>query len=136
MGNILYRIGNKLYKWKIPYIWIIFKFLLRLLCNCAIDPRTKIGKNSIFAYGGIGTVIHKDAVIGENVMIGPNVVIGGRSGQLPPKIHDNVKIGANACILGNIVVKKNSQIGAGAVVLKDINEGEIWVGVPAKKIIK
>ena len=134
MANFLYRIGNKLYKWKIPFIWLLFKFLIRLLSNCAIDPRTKIGKNSFFAYGGIGTVIHKDSVIGENVIIGPNVVIGGRSNQNPPKILNNVLIGAGAIILGDIILNNNCKIGAGSVVLSDVGENETWAGVPAKKI--
>tara|TARA_B110000037_G_C16934484_1_gene430029 strand:+ start:411 stop:818 length:408 start_codon:yes stop_codon:yes gene_type:complete len=134
MGNIFYRIGNFLYKFKIPFVWIFFKFLIRLICNSAIDPRTTIGKGTKFGYGGISIVIHRDAVIGKNVMISPNVVIGGRSNQKPPVILDDVFIGSGASILGDITIGNNSTIGAGAVVLNDVGDNETWAGVPAKKI--
>jgi serine O-acetyltransferase len=134
MGNIFYRIGNFLYKFKIPFAWIFFKFLIRLICNSAIDPRTTIGKGTKFGYGGISIVIHTDAVIGKNVMVSPNVVIGGRSNQKPPVILDNVFIGSGASILGDITIGNNSTIGAGAVVLNDVGDNETWAGVPAKKI--
>ena len=49
---------------------------------------------------------------------------------------DNVLIGAHAQVLGNIVIGKNAKIGAGAVVLKDVLEGETVVGMPAKEINK
>ena len=134
MGNIFYRIGNFLYKFKIPFVWIFFKFLIRLICNSAIDPRTTIGKGTKFGYGGISIVIHRDAVIGKNVMVSPNVVIGGRSNQKPPVILDDVFIGSGASILGDITIGNNSTIGAGAVVLNDVGDNETWAGVPAKKI--
>ena len=134
MGNIFYIIGNFLYKFKIPFVWIFFKFLIRLICNSAIDPRTTIGKGTKFGYGGISIVIHRDAVIGKNVMISPNVVIGGRSNQKPPVILDDVFIGSGASILGDITIGNNSTIGAGAVVLNDVGDNETWAGVPAKKI--
>jgi serine O-acetyltransferase len=134
MGNIFYRTGNFFYKLKIPFIWIFFKFLIRLICNSAIDPRTTIGKGTKFGYGGISIVIHRDAIIGKNVMVSPNVVIGGRSNQKPPVILDNVFIGSGASILGDVTIGNNSTIGAGAVVLNNVGDNETWAGVPAKKI--
>ncbi|MCY1275193.1 Serine acetyltransferase [compost metagenome] len=133
----LYRIGNKLHQLKVPGAALLFKILIRLICNCAIDPRTKIGVGSHFAYGGIAVVIHKNCVIGKNVTISQCVTIGGRSG-IPetPKVGDNVYIGAGAVILGNVTISDNAIIGAGAVVINDVGQNEIWAGVPAKKITK
>lgn len=52
-----------------------------------------------------------------------------------PIIEDDVSIGANAVLLGNIVIHKGAKIGAGAVVLCDVPDGATAVGVPAKIII-
>ena len=43
-------------------------------------------------------------------------------------------IGAGAIVNNNLCICGNCMIGAGAVVLKDIKEAGIFVGVPAKRI--
>lgn len=58
-----------------------------------------------------------------------------RFGGGVPVIEDDVTIGANAVLLGGIVVHKGAKIGAGAVVLCDIPEGATAVGVPAKVLV-
>lgn len=131
----LYRAGNRLHRLGIPGAAIFFKTLIRLICNCAIDPRTEIGEGSIFAYGGIAVVIHKNCIIGKNVTISQCVTIGGKSGtKNVPKIGNNVHIGAGAIILGDISISDGATIGAGAVVLSSIGKNEIWAGVPARKL--
>lgn len=49
-------------------------------------------------------------------------------------IKDNVFIGYNAIVMPNITIGSNSIVAAGAVVTKDVPEGEIVAGVPAKSI--
>jgi acetyltransferase-like isoleucine patch superfamily enzyme len=87
--------------------------------------------------------------IGPNCIIGPNVVFrtsnhefssreipireqGHRPGTIVVK--DNVWIGANAAIIGNVTIGRGSIIGAGAVVIGDVDDFAIVVGVPAKQI--
>lgn len=50
---------------------------------------------------------------------------------MPPRIGNNVMIGAGAVILGDISVGDNSIIGANSVVLENVPENSIAVGVPA-----
>ena len=57
-----------------------------------------------------------------------------RSGGVPI-IEDDVSIGANAVLLGDIVIHKGAKIGAGAVVLCDVPESAAAVGVPARIIM-
>lgn len=92
-----------------------------------------MGGGTILAYGGVGVVIHKNAVIGKNCVIESNVTIGGRN-NLPgvPVIGDNVFIGTGARILGNIHIGSGSIIGANAVVLHDVPERCSVAGVPAR----
>lgn len=52
-----------------------------------------------------------------------------------PTIEDDVSIGANAVLLGDIVIHRGAKVGAGAVVLCDVPEGSTAVGVPAKVIL-
>ena len=89
--------------------------------------------------------------IGNRVLIGSNVLITDHIHgntclsdlKIPPierrlispgpvKIEDDVLIGENVCILPGVVIGRNSVIGAGSVVTKDIPPFSIACGVPAK----
>ena len=68
--------------------------------------------------------------IGNNVSIGHNAIIHGCI------LKDNVLIGMGAIVLDGCVGESNSIVAAGAVVTKGthIGSGEVWAGIPAKKI--
>lgn len=134
---IFYRIGNFCHKYKIPFVSIFMKLIIRIIYNCAIDCSTIIGKKTFLAYGGIGVVIHKKSVIGSNVNIGQQVTIGGKSGNPNlPVIGNNVFIGAGAKILGDVKIGDNVIIGANSVVIKDVLANTTVAGIPARVIIK
>jgi len=107
----------------------------RFLFAAQVPAETKIGPGTVFGYGGIGVVVHRDAVIGANVLISPGVVIGGRAGlDGVPVIEDQVKIGAGAKILGPVRIGAGAKVGANAVVIHDVAAGDTVVGVPAKSL--
>ena len=68
--------------------------------------------------------------IGNNVSVGHNAIVHGCT------IKDNVLIGMGAIVMDDCIVESNSIVAAGAVVTANtiIKEGEIWAGVPAKKV--
>ena len=68
--------------------------------------------------------------IGNNVSIGHNAIVHGCT------IKDNVLIGMGAIVMDDCLVEENSIVGAGSVVTQGthIKSGEVWGGVPAKKI--
>lgn len=68
--------------------------------------------------------------IGNNVSIGHNAIVHGCT------IKDNVLIGMGAIVMDGCMVEENSIVGAGSVVTKGthIKSGEVWGGIPAKKI--
>jgi len=129
---VLYRIANKLYELGIPLLPKIIKGLIFLFYNSVVPYTTKIGKDSKFAYGGIGVVIHSKAIIGDKVIIGQNVTIGRKlSPHGVPTIANNVYISAGSRILGDIRVGNNVIIGANSVVLHDVPDNSIVAGSPA-----
>ena len=131
----LYRWGNLFLKLRLPLFPRMCEGLIFFLFNCSIPIRCKIGKGTVCGHRGIGVVINKNAIIGENCLIRPHVVIGG-GGKKPgaPKIGDNVIIGAGAKNIGGVTVGDGAVIGANAVVIHDIPSGVTAVGVPAKII--
>jgi aspartate kinase len=68
--------------------------------------------------------------IGNYVSIGHNAIVHGCA------IHDNVLIGMGAIVMDHCIVESYSIVAAGAVVPANthIKEGELWAGIPAKKI--
>src|SRR5262249_36746113 len=84
---------------------------------------------------GMGVVIHRRTVIGENCEISHHVTIGGRGGFYGvPVVGNNVFIGAGATILGPVTIGDGAIIGAGAVVLNDVPAHAVAVGIPARTI--
>lgn len=52
----------------------------------------------------------------------------------PIRICEGAFIGAGCFILKGVTIGKHSIIGAGSVVTKDIPDGEVWAGNPARRI--
>lgn len=132
---LLYRIGNWCYRKKIPVVTKIIDGLIRIIHNSAVYSASDIGSGTVFGYGGIALIIHKNAKVGRNCVIGGHVTIGGKSGSTDvPTIGDNVYIATGAKILGNVTVGEGAVIGANAVVVKDVPARSVAAGVPAKII--
>lgn len=136
----LYRASHWLYQKKIPLLPKIVRNIIFLLFNSYIPPSAVIGKNTVFAYGAIGVVIHSNCSIGDGCVLGQGITIGAAEGyfsqqiQRSPTIGNNCYIAAGAKILGDIVIGNNCIIGAGALVLTSIPDNSIVVGAPAKVI--
>ncbi|WP_419869979.1 gamma carbonic anhydrase family protein [Chryseobacterium sp. CT-SW4] len=68
--------------------------------------------------------------IGNNVSIGHSAIVHGCT------IQDNVLIGMGSIVMDDCLIEENSIVGAGSVVTQGthIKSGEVWGGVPARKI--
>ncbi len=121
---------------KIPLLpSVLNKIFIRIPFGCHIGIGAKIGKRVCLAYGGMGTVIHHRAEIGDDVYIGTGVVLGGtnRNPELPV-IGDKCLISAGVIIIGSVTVGRESVVGANAVVVDDVPPNSVVVGIPAKVI--
>ena len=132
----LYHLAYVLNQYGVPILpQIINKLFIRLLFGCQVSLGAKIGKNVILGNGGLGIVIHRDSVIGDNVYISPNVTIAGTTKKLgAAKIGKNTLISTGARLLGPVTIGENCVIGANAVVISDIPDNSLAVGLPAKII--
>ena len=105
--------------------------------------------NNVYANFNLTLVDDGHIYIGDYVMIGPNVTIATPNHPILPElrlkalqynkdvhIEENVWIGANVTILPGVTIGKNSVIGAGSVVVKDIPSNTVAVGNPCKVIRK
>lgn len=129
-----YRISHWLYVHHIPVLPKLITLLIFLMYNSKVPPEATIGKGSFLSYGGVGVIIHKDSIIGENCTICQQVTIGGGNSRRPgvPVIGNNVYIAKGAIVFGGITIGDNATIGANAVVNIDVPANGVAAGVPAK----
>jgi maltose O-acetyltransferase len=52
----------------------------------------------------------------------------------PITIGRNVWLGAHVIVLPGVTIGDNAVVGAGSVVTTSVSGGEIWAGVPARRI--
>ncbi len=131
----LHSFSHKCYKNHLYFLSKFCEILIFLIYNSRVPGSAVIGKNTKFAYLGIGCVVHKDSIIGRGCVIGQSVTIGGRGPRKGvPEIGNNVYLGPGCRILGPIKIGDNVVVGANAVVIDDIPSGCIVVGIQAKII--
>ena len=105
----------------------------RSLTGVEIHPGATIGRR-FFIDHGMGVVVGETAEIGDDVMLYHGVTLGGRSMERVkrhPTVEDGVTIGAGARVLGPLVIGREAQIGANAVVVKDVPAQATAIGIPA-----
>jgi serine O-acetyltransferase len=108
--------------------------LTRAVTGVEIHPAARIGKR-FFIDHGMGVVIGETAEIGDDVMMYHGVTLGGRSMRRVkrhPTVGDRVTLGAGARVLGPVEIGDDAQIGANAVVVRDVPAGAVATGIPAR----
>lgn len=102
--------------------------------NVQLSPKVSIGYGLYIPHGNI--VVNSKTTIGNNCSFLQFVSIGAMHNSAAATIGDNVYIGPNTNIVGDIVIGNNVVLGAGTVAVKDIEESTVVVGSPAKVIKK
>ena len=123
--------------WRVPALRLparLLSQLARAATGIEIHPGARLGRR-MFIDHGMGVVIGETAVVGDDVMLYHGVTLGGRSlnrGKRHPTLGDRVTVGAGAKVLGPVWIGDDAQIGANAVVVKDVPAGAVAVGIPAR----
>lgn len=129
-----YRIAHFLQKAHVPFLPRLISQFARWLTGIEIHPGAQIGKG-FFIDHGMGVVIGETTIIGENVTVFQGVTLGGtgkEKGKRHPTLGNNVVVGTGSCVLGNITIGDNSNVGANAVVVRDVPPNSTVVGVPGR----
>jgi UDP-2-acetamido-3-amino-2,3-dideoxy-glucuronate N-acetyltransferase len=138
----------------------IFQKDLINLYGCSIGDNTRIGafveiqkgssigsscKISSHSFICEGVTIEDEVFIGHGVMftndLYPRATAtdgrlqeGGDWQVVPTRVRRRASLGSNSTILAGITIGTNAQVGAGAVVTRDVPDNAIVAGVPAQVI--
>jgi acetyltransferase-like isoleucine patch superfamily enzyme len=112
-----------------------------------IGPSVHIASFAHVNVGGGTVILEEGAAVASGVRIvaGSNTMAGVSMSAAAPRelqvvekrlvtIGRNAFLGVNAVIMPGVSVGARAVIGAGAVVLRDVPAGEVWAGVPARKV--
>ena len=82
------------------------------------------------------TTAGKNCVIGHDAVVFAHVIEGNRFALAPVHLGDNVTIGATAVVMAGVTIGDGAIVSVGAVVLKgtQIGAGEVWGGMPARRL--
>ena len=133
---VLHRISHKLWKYNLPLLPRVLSQLTRNITGIEIHPGAKIGKG-VFIDHGMGVVIGETSEIGDRCLLYQGVTLGGTGkecGKRHPTLQENVVVGAGAKVLGAIEIGSNTRIGAGSVVVKNVEKNSTVVGIPGRVV--
>jgi acetyltransferase-like isoleucine patch superfamily enzyme len=117
-----------------------------------IDDDVSIGTHSIIEHHvqiGHRVRIHSNvfipefSILEEGAWVGPSAVFTNARYPLSPSAKANLqgphllpqsKIGANVTLLPGVVIGREALVGAGSVVVRDVPDGKVAVGNPARVI--
>lgn len=141
-------------------VWMTWPHQVQIGRDCLVEPGVFFKYDGIWSQGPsivigdrcfIGVAcefnIRKGIVIGDEAAIASGCKFidhdHGIAGtalddtpgkEAPIQIERLAWLGANTIVLKGVVIGERAVIGAGSVVTKNVPEGEIWAGVPARKI--
>lgn len=126
---------------KIPliggFLGLIIEYFIRIFFSSDISCKSKISGGLVIVHGH-DIVIGAEVVINENCKIFNGVTLGNKDTESlitqQPIVGKNVVLGTGCKVLGNIKIGDHVKVGANSVVITDIPDNSIAVGVPAKVI--
>lgn len=131
-----YRVAHWLWNEGRETLAFFFQSRVTELFNVDIHPAAQMGSGVMLDHA-TDLVIGETTVVGDDCSILQGVTLGGTGKELGdrhPKIGNGVLISVGAKVLGNIKVGDGARIGAGSVVLKEVEPYTTVAGVPARPV--
>lgn len=136
----VWRMGVKPKLLRAP-LSVLYRALYRSVRNfygIELPYSARVGRRVVFEHQH-GIVVHGQAQIGDDCILRQGVTLGIRRLdrlEEAPILGRAVNVGAGAVILGRVHVGDHASIGANAVVLEDVPDGALAVGVPARLAVR
>jgi sugar O-acyltransferase (sialic acid O-acetyltransferase NeuD family) len=98
----------------------------QILCGAIIGAAARLGDQVIL---NTGAQADHECVLGDGVHLGPGAKLAGRV-----TVGPHAFVGTGAVVLPDLRIGADAIIGAGAVVTRNVPDGAVVVGVPARPI--
>ena len=98
----------------------------QLLAGSVVSVRARLGRNVIV---NTGAIVEHDSVLGDHVHVATGAKLGGEVA-----VGTGAHIGIGASVRQQIVIGGWAVVGAGAVVVRDVPDGMVVVGNPARPL--
>jgi serine O-acetyltransferase len=132
----IHRVAHWLWQRRLKLPARLVSQFARFATGIEIHPGATIGRR-LFIDHGMGVVIGETSIIGDDVLLYHQVTLGGTSLdriKRHPTLGNGVLVGMGAKILGPITIGDYCQVGANAVVNKDIPANCTVVGIPGRVV--
>ncbi len=119
---------------------------IRAPFHCDYGYQTTVGARTFVNWGLIALDVGR-ITIGDDVQLGPNVQLltathpvdpdprrAKWEGSAPITLEDNVWLGGGVVVLPGVTIGRDTVVGAGSVVTKDLPAGVVAVGNPARVV--
>jgi serine O-acetyltransferase len=127
---VMTRVREVSRRWHVPLVNRALRYTQMALFGIEIGKDVELAPGVFFVHT-LGTVVGGDSKIGARVRILGGNTIGTAKDNGCPVIEEDVEIGVGARILGPIRIGARAQIGANAVVIRDVPPDTFAAGVPA-----
>jgi putative colanic acid biosynthesis acetyltransferase WcaB len=114
---------------------LFYRFFVEWVLGIELSWNLNAGKG-LRLYHGQSLIVNGFSIIGQNCTLRHCTTIGNKTytDNRCPIIGNNVDIGANVCVIGDITIGDNVIIGAGSIVTKSVPANCIVAGNPARII--
>lgn len=130
---LLHRVSHALWQMQAQLPARFLSEVSRVVTGVEIHPGASLGRRVVIDHG-MGTVIGETAVVGDDCLIFQNVTLGSsrsREGRRHPTLERGVVVGVGATVIGAVQVGEEAKIGAGAVVVGNVEANTTVTGIPA-----
>jgi serine O-acetyltransferase len=133
LAQIIYRFGSRMWGLGVPLLPRIARAITMAIAQLSIGDTVIVRPGVCISHGY--AVIAGFSEIRSGSLIAPFVTIGLIAGDARgPTIGHFCTIGTGTRVLGPVVIGNRAKIGTNAVVVDDVPEGAVAVGVPARVV--